>query len=169
MLLILYARYVNEDIALHYGRLPPSFLPLGNRRLFSWQAELAESDNVFLTVPDDLELSEVDRIEIERLNIQLLSQDSSLSLTEAIRNAVIASAPSQPLRLLYGDTLVRRSDTVSVGESADTVVVHHTTSNYPWAYVVDGKFSDETPKKLGERRVVCGDFIFADPELLISV
>ncbi|MFT7136695.1 MAG: hypothetical protein ACI80I_002702 [Akkermansiaceae bacterium] len=171
MLLILSARIVNEDISLHYGRLPPSFLPLGNRRLFSWQADLANGGAVAMTVPENYEISDIDMAEIKAAGIRLLPQPSSYSLTDAIRAAVATLKPDGPLRLLYGDTLVRGTDDAPDG--TDRVAVQGTSSNYPWAYVVDDndggtEFSDTPPRQLGARRVVCGDYTFADPDLLVK-
>jgi hypothetical protein len=172
MLLILSARFVNEDISLHYGRLPPSFLPLGNRRLFAWQAELARGGPVAMTVPEDFEISAIDLAAIREAGIRLLPQPSRYGLTEAIRAAVAELAPDMetgsPLRLLYGDTLVRMGETDPNQAQNDRVVVQDTSSNYPWAYVVDGRFSNEPPQQLGARRVVCGDYTFADPGLLME-
>lgn len=173
MLLILSARYVNEDISLHYGRLPPSFLPLGNRRLFAWQAELARGGPVAMTVPDDFEISEIDQAAIKEAGITLLPQPSRLSLTQAISSAVAELNPEGALRLLYGDTLVRRGDKArddkgSNAAQIDRVAVQDTSSNYPWAYVTDGQFTDEPPQQLGARRVVCGDYTFTDPALLVK-
>jgi hypothetical protein len=171
MLLILSARMVNEDIALHYGRLPPSFLPLGNQRLFSLQAEQAGGGPVAMTVPEDFEIPEADRQAIAAAGIRLLPQPQRLSLTEAIRDAVGRLKPEGPLRLLYGDTLVRQSEAAGDGVVRDQVVVKHTTANYPWAYAVeqDGqiRFSDEPLQRLDTRRVVCGDYTFTDPARLV--
>lgn len=165
MLLILSGRMVNEDIALHYGRLPPSFLPLGNQRLFSIQAELARGAPIAMTVPADFEISQIDRDRIDALGIRLLPQDPSLPLTEAIRTAVTTLAPTGSLRLLYGDTLIRENGAGATG--ADQMTVQSTTSNYQWAYVVgqgaELKFSDASPRQLEARQVVCGDFTFSDP------
>jgi len=170
MLLILSARTVSEDIALHYGRLPPSFLPLGNQRLFALQAEQALGGPVAMTLPEGFEISEIDRQNIEAAGIRLIFQPTSYSLAEAIRRAVEAVAPEGPLRLLYGDTLVRPP--AAPPAATDIVTVQNTTANYPWAYVTgtaDGgiRFSDELPQQIDTRRVVCGDYTFADPELLI--
>lgn len=170
MLLILSARTVNEDIALHYGRLPPSFLPLGNRRLFALQAEQHAGGPVAMTVPEDFEISEIDRRAIDAAGIRLLPQPQSLSLTDAIGSAVRTLAPAGPLRLLYGDTLVRMGAQMPDGQ--DLLFVQDTTANYPWAYVVRGgdgriRFSGEPPQQLETRRVVCGDYTFQDPDLLV--
>ena len=46
-----------------------------------------------------------------------------------------------------------------------------TTSNYQWAYVIGAgseiRFSDASPRQLEARQVVCGDFTFSDPALLV--
>src|SRR6056297_829227 len=150
--LILSARTVSEDIALNYGRLPPSFLPLGNQRLFELQTELAGTDTVAMTVPDSFDIAAIDNQAIEAAGIRLLPQPSSLSLTAAIKAAVQALNPEGPLRILYGDTLVRLDQTPSECLSEDRVVFQHTTANYPWAYVLENetgcRFSDEAPRRL---------------------
>ena len=166
MLLILSSRMVNEDIALHYGRLPPSFLPLGNKRLFSLQAELAGNGPIAMTVPQDFEIASQDLRHLEDLGIRLLPQDAALPLPRAIHTALSTLRPQGPLRLLYGDTLVRFQEDEPF--ERDRITVQETTSNYQWAYVVrDGdivQFSDAAPRQLESRQVVCGDFVFSDPD-----
>lgn len=166
MLLILSARTVGEDIALHYGRLPPSFLPLGSRRLFSWQVEGAEGP-VAMTVPDAYDIAPTDRAALKAAGVRLLPQPSGLSLTQAIRAALAALGPVGPLRLLYGDTLLTLE---RPPPGPDWVAVQSTTSNYPWAFVTEAagavRFCDEPPCQLGGRRVVCGAFGISDPALL---
>ena len=171
MLLILSARIVGEDIAMHYGRLPPSFLPLGNQRLFAMQAERAAGEGCAMTVPDHFEIQEIDRQALAADGIEILPQPPGLSLTGALAHALDALAPAmqpgEPLRLLYGDTLVRMPE---ITPAADLVAVQETTANYQWAYVSQdadgGLFSDAAPEKLETRRVVCGYYVFSDPALL---
>jgi len=172
MFLILSARTVSEDIALNYGRLPPSFLPLGNQRLFELQKELAGTDSVAMTVPDGFAIATIDKQAIEALGIRLLPQPSSLSLTDAIKAAVQELNPQEPLRILYGDTLVRLDQTPSECLAEDRVVFQRTTANYPWAYVLENhegdRFSDDPPHRLDTRKVICGDFTFMDCDLLVQ-
>ncbi len=169
MLLILSARTVDEEIALQFGRLPPSFLPLGDRRLFSYQCELAFDEPCFMTVPDDFEICETDLREIEAAGIKLLPQSQSMSLPQAIGDALRRIRSSGQVRILYGDTLVRMSKESL--RAPDTVAVHDTNANYPWAFVetTQGqlvRFSDEQPHRLDKRRVVCGYYNFEDQSLL---
>lgn len=169
MLLILSARTVGEDIALQYGRLPPAFLPLGNRRLFVWQAERAgDGGRIAMTLPEGLEISEVDTAALESAGIEVFRQPSGLSLTQAIAAAIAAACPEGPMRLLYGDTLVRLPDGADPGP--DWIAVQRTTANYPWAFVIEDaggmRVSDKSPERLDTRRVVCGDYGISDPALL---
>lgn len=170
MLLILSARTVGEDIALHYGRLPPAFLPLGSRRLFAWQAEQAGGGRVAMTLPEGMEVSKIDAAAMDAAGIEVLRQPLGLSLTQAIAAAIEAARPEGPLRLLYGDTLVHLPEGGPPG--LDWMAVQDTTANYLWAFVIEDKdglrVSDEPPDQLGPRRVVCGDYGFADPTLLVE-
>lgn len=171
MLLILSARYVSEDIALQFGRLPPSFLPLGDRRLFEVQVEAALGEPCFMTVPADFAISESDTRALKSSGIELLPQPQSMRLPEAIGNALTRVRPEGPLRILYGDTLVKMPPDVLL--HPDMVAVQDTTANYPWAFVQHDEagsisFSDELPKKLDCRRVVCGYYCFEDPDLLAT-
>ncbi|MFN2289501.1 MAG: phosphotransferase [Chromatocurvus sp.] len=170
MLLILSARTVGEDIALEYGRLPPAFLPLGGRRLFSWQAELAEGETCVMTVPDDYVIAPVDISALEAAGILLLQQPQSFSLQQAINDALGRIRPQGAVRILYGDTLVARSDG---SLPVDAIAVQDTSANYPWAFVkYDAKdrpiFSDTPPNRLEHRKVVCGYYNFGDKNLLAA-
>lgn len=172
MLLILSARTVSEDIAQQFGRLPPSFLPLGSKRLFAFQqAEMALGEPCYMTVPDTFPIAEADRRALEAAGITLLPQSPRLRLPEAIGNALTRIRPEGGLRILYGDTLVRM-DEESLRQP-DMVAVQDSTANYPWAFVrADGQggqtFSDDPPQRLDSRRVVCGYYNFADPDLLAT-
>lgn len=171
MLLILSAKYVGEDIALEFGRMPPSFLPLGNQRLYAAQAEMAQGEKCFMTVPEDFIIPDIDKQIIKKGKIDLLSQPRGLQLTEAIKDALIRIKPGGPLRILYGDTLVNmNSDDLAF---ADLVAVQDTTANYAWAFVKTAankgvEFSDEPPQQIDSRRVVCGYYHFANSDLLVE-
>ena len=172
MLLILSAATVGEDIAQQFGRLPPSFLPLGKQRLFSIQhAEMARDEPCAMTVPEGYAISATDQQALDAAGIQLLPQPAGLRLTEAIGNALTRIRPKDGLRVLYGDTLVRMD--CAVIHQPDLVAVQDTTANYPWAFVrADDEggptFSDDPPQKLDLRKVVCGYYHFSDPDLLAA-
>lgn len=169
MLLILSARIVNDDIAMNFGPLPPSFLPLGPQRLIHFQNDLTLGEPCFLTVPEDYPISEFDLQQLSAVGITLLPQPQTYRLTEAINNALDHIPKEEPIRILFGDTLVRPvSDEL---KRPDIAVVQSTTTNYPWAFVEasdDGHvaFKDTPPDRLNSRRVLCGYFTFSDRNLL---
>ncbi|EOH3326653.1 capsular biosynthesis protein, partial [Campylobacter jejuni] len=45
MILITSAKYSFSDFTLEFGKIPPSFLPLGNKRLYEYQIELFKNFN----------------------------------------------------------------------------------------------------------------------------
>lgn len=51
MILITSAKYSSSDFTLEFGKIPPTFLPLGNKRLYEYQIELFKNFNqkVFLS------------------------------------------------------------------------------------------------------------------------
>lgn len=169
MLLILSARLVNDDIAMNFGPLPPSFLPLGPQRLIHFQSELTLGECCYLTVPDDYPISEFDLRKISSAGITLLPQPQTYRLNEAINNALDRTPDDEPVRILFGDTLVLPvSDAL---KQPDIAIVQSTTTNYPWAFVEtkdDGcvAFKDTPPNRLNSRRVLCGYFTFSDRALL---
>lgn len=169
VLLILSARTVTEEIALQFGRLPPSFLPLGSKRLFEYQRELALGEPCVMTVPEDFEIPATDKRALAAAGIELLYQPQRLRLTEAIGDALARLDPKGPLRVLYGDTLVEIGGDTLV--EPDIITVHETTANYAWAFIESNMeggldFSDEVPQRLDKRRVVCGYYTFSDTDLL---
>ncbi|MEI9851640.1 MAG: hypothetical protein WDN24_13240 [Sphingomonas sp.] len=54
MLLIMSGAYLNSEFTAEFGRLPPSFLPVGNKRLFRWQLDLLEhvSDRIVMSLSE---------------------------------------------------------------------------------------------------------------------
>lgn len=171
MLLILSARTVGEDIALQFGKLLPSFLPIGDQRLFTIQGNIAFGESRAITVPESFDISPFDRQALADAGFQIIPQPPGLSLNQAINHALgrIDMPEGELLRILYGDTLVNMPDQDFL--RSDVVAVKDTTANYPWAYAQrqeDGPlvFSDAPPKQLESRSVVCGYFTFSDPALL---
>ena len=62
MLSCVSGQYVEQELALHYGRLPPSFLPVNGGRLFSLQGEIfGAGERCILTLPTDFHISQVDK------------------------------------------------------------------------------------------------------------
>ena len=74
--LITSAAYVEPELVAEFGRLPPAFLPLGNRRLFVHQhaAIAAHASRVLLTIPEGFRPEDVDEQQLQALARQPQTQ-----------------------------------------------------------------------------------------------
>lgn len=184
MILILSGRYVNDEMAAELGRIPPSFLPVGNKRLFEHQLNMLEmlKQDIALSIPDDYELSAYDLTLLQDSKVKLIETDSNLTLGESVLFLLEHLEVEGELSILFGDTLFSEmkieGDSFSVG-------VHD--EFYPWgiaqkenngfkfingietteadAYVLSGYFNFSEKNTLGEcLKNTDGDFFEAITE-----
>ena len=131
MFLIMSAAYVNQDLEAEFGKIPPSFLPLGNRRLFKHQVALAPSGaDVYLSVPESYKLSDSDLAWLSEQGVKVIYIPVGLSLGASLVAAVNLSEyrHGRSLHVLYGDTLFGQ---LPIGENI--VSVSKTEYYYNWA------------------------------------
>ncbi len=169
-LVITSGAYCGADITAELGLLPPSFLPIGNRRLFHFQLRQFAplSERIVLSLPEDFELDPFDQRLLDEQAVAIVRSDPRLplgaSVVHALEEAGIAAGPVQ---ILHGDTLffgldASRPDHVSCGETAE---------HYRWAQfqVRDGEIvwiADDDLSRTGARQVLTGYFHLADAALL---
>ncbi|WP_429090595.1 hypothetical protein [Aeromonas rivipollensis] len=160
MFLIMSAAYVGQELASEFGKIPPSFLPLGNKRLFQHQIKLAPScADVFLSIPSSFSVSATDMAWLKSNNVTLLSTPDDLSIGASVVAALNLSGCvlDKSLSILYGDTLYSEipldDDVLSVSENQD---------NYNWGVfkanslkineeqesIIDGYFKVSNPREL---------------------
>lgn len=137
MILITSAAYVNSEFQTEFGRLPPSFLPIGNRRLFEYQLEylrkVLSKHQVFITLPSNFLISIKDTIYLDKCDVTILRSDENLSLGEAIAQALdLAGISNEALYLLHGDTLVE-----NVPTSTNIIGIVKTDKDYQWEVEVE--------------------------------
>ncbi|ENC3611474.1 capsular biosynthesis protein, partial [Escherichia coli] len=88
MIIILSAQYIEQDLRAEFGEIPPSFLPVGNKRLYSYQINNIRNANpnedIFLTLPKSFEVSSWDLRELQERNINIIRIDESFSLGQSI-------------------------------------------------------------------------------------
>jgi hypothetical protein len=160
MLLITSGAYVESELASEFGRIPPAFLPVGNRRLYTYQirqfARLHE--RVWLTLPDDFVLDEADALSLREHGIEVFCTTPGATLGAAVREFLAAGLAKAvgggPLDLLYGDTLV----TDPLREGSDWLAIGHTDEYYDWHH--------EAPESGQPGGAWTGLFSFAEPALL---
>jgi len=132
MILITSAAYVNAEFQIEFGRLPPSFLPIGNRRLFEYQLEFLKKTlsqhQIFMTLPSSFLIPIKDTIYFDKCDVNILQSDEDISLGEAIAQALdLSGVTGEPLYLLHGDTLVEEVTT-----STDVIGIVKTDKDYKW-------------------------------------
>jgi len=161
--------YVGQELESEFGHIPPSFLPLGNRRLFQHQIALAPNGvGIFLSVPETYSVSALDKKWLEQQDVTLISTPDGLSLGASLVAAINISGHTlnTPLHVLYGDTLFSQ---LPIGD--DIASVSTTKDSYNWAVLTDDKahWLKDTEQKLGSEtnRVIDGYFKFSQPRELV--
>jgi hypothetical protein len=134
MLLITSGAYVDSELYAEFGRIPPAFLPVGNRPLFTWQAERhgAAHAQVCMTVPGDFTLDEADCGCLDACRIALYRTEPGVALGVAVHDFLSAHEREGPIEILYGDTLI--DDPPRQG--SDWLAVGHTDEYYHWYHEV---------------------------------
>lgn len=169
MFLIMSAAYVTQELRSEFGALPPSFLPLGNRRLFQHQVLLApKGSQVFLSLPESFQVSDFDIRWLEENHVSIIKIPDELSLGASLVTALnlIEQGLESPLHVLFGDTLI---DPIPYG--VDLVAVATVEDNYDWAIVTEDDdewlISSQNALAAEEHSVVTGYFRFSNPRQLI--
>lgn len=110
MILIASGAYVEPEFVTEIGLIPPSFLPVQNRRLYELQVALLReqdlNDDIYLSIPDSFEINGYDAIKIKSLGINIIRVPDGISLGESILYCWNTTARyHENLRILHGDTL----------------------------------------------------------------
>ncbi|HHD6386973.1 TPA: capsular biosynthesis protein [Escherichia coli] len=164
MIIILSAQYIEQDLRAEFGEIPPSFLPVGNKRLYSYQINNIRNANpnedIFLTLPKSFEVSSWDLRELQERNINIIRIDESFSLGQSIAFTLssICTTENDNIIIYYGDTLLR--DDIKTGNlGRDVIYTSRSDFNYAWMKI-NNRFEDKDI-------VFCGILSVTNPQLLI--
>lgn len=168
MILITSAAYIDLELQSEFGRLPPAFLPVGNKHLFFHQVDVLKSyfndEVIYMSIPESFILSELEHEFINNLNVSIVSIPDRLSLSDSILYAINSIGNySEGIRILHGDTLI-----YDLPLDFDTIAVAQADSQYQW-YIESsddegymawaGYFSFKSVALLGKALVAsAGDF-----------
>jgi hypothetical protein len=156
MILISSAAYVGDEFQIEFGKLPPTFLPIGNKRLFETQIEnlkLLFNEDIFISLPDSFTLPIKDEFFFKNKEIKIIRNQDNLSLGASILQSLKKmQIEDRPLRILHGDTLL-----VDIPSQMDCIATSETNFDYSWEI----ESSDED-KEL----IWCGFFSFSQASLL---
>ncbi|EGR0769661.1 capsular biosynthesis protein [Vibrio parahaemolyticus] len=170
MFLIMSGAYVGIELESEFGKIPPSFLPLGNRRLFQHQVALApEGVDIFISLPDSFKVSDIDRQWLHNRGVKILPVPEQMSIGASLVAALNISGCDldSGLQVLYGDTLYsdlpREKDVVSISDAKNS---------YNWAILTSDNsnwLSHSDPNSLcNSNKIVDGYFNFSKPRELIK-
>ena len=115
MILITSANYLSSEFQSEFGKIPPSFLPLGGRRLYEYQAGLfsdytikathkttptnetkrnkPKNQKIILSLPQNFALSDFEKAKIAKLGITPLFVPENLSLGQSITYCLNMNLP----------------------------------------------------------------------------
>ena len=157
-----------------FGHLPPTFLPIGNRRLFVRQLEMlsGQADRIILSLPDDFEPDQADLDLLQEMGAEIVSVPSGLSLGESVVYVINVTASSNgPFGVLLGDTLLSGIEVSTL----DVVSTGTVPASYRWGKVrrqgeqfhaaTTGAVSDVVTDA---EHALSGWFCFSDPQLLVQ-
>lgn len=164
MILITSAKYSSTDFTLEFGTIPPSFLPLGNKRLYEYQIELFKSFNqkIFLSLPNDFKLSKLDEKKLKELNVEILFVPNNLSLGESVVYCLnVCYVFDEKLYILHGDTFFKELEF-----KENSLQVTKVKENYDWSYLND-EFNTLS-KTIEDDLILAGAYSFSHPQFLIK-
>lgn len=169
MFLITSAAYVSGDLVSEIGKLPPSMLPVGNKRLFLLQLEqLTAKEDVYISIPEDYSIEPHDLILFERAGVQVIYVPKDMSLGESVLYCWNSTGKQHStLRILHGDTLIRGIDFSEL----DAVSIAQNQGYYHRATVSRGNLvngSIEDAWAGDDEWVLSGYFSFSNPQLFIQ-
>lgn len=157
MQIITSAAYLSDDLKSEFGAIPPSFLPLQNKRLFHYQFAFTQQSNdpVFLTLPQSFEIDAFDTNWIQASGVALIKVPDNLTLSDSVLFAIHSiNKPSEMVMILHGDTLFE-----TYPQEADRLYIAHAKDNYNWGNVGIDANNDTS-------EVYAGLFFFSNQELL---
>lgn len=169
--LIASGAYVDPELEAEFGRIPPAFLPIGNRRLFVHQhAQLTgNAERIILSLPDDFAPDADDLALIAGLGIELVGVPGGLSLGQSLVYVInVTATAGGALAVLHGDTLLHGLDLLA----GDSVSVNEALPGYRWGQVSAEAerlvAADTTGEAPVEALVLSGWFTFDDAALLVQ-
>lgn len=131
MVIIASAEFVPGDLRSEFGRIPPSFLPIGNKPLLFWQANLLAKtfpdERIVVSVPEGFELTGAHNSIVEKFGLEVVRVPQGLTLSASILFVLNVALLREPqVRILHGDTLIGTApldlDIIGVAPSQDTYV-----------------------------------------------
>ena len=131
-LVITSAAYVDQELGAELGNIPPSFLPVGGKRLYHIQYQQVQhiAHDIILSLPAGFEVTEYDLKILNELKIRIIYVDEEVGLGESLIHVIEQIKPQcDQLKILHGDTLIYNIPK----DIVDVFSVHRAADLYKWA------------------------------------
>ena len=173
MILILSAQYLVAEFQVEFGKLPPAFLPLGQRRFYEYHAKLFSgyNESIVLTLPKSFILNDFDSKNLLKHNIEVLFVPDSLGLGESVVYALNMKMPiNESVHILHGDIYLKDLQT-----DRNAIGVMRVDNNYDWEILSEEYNIEQTEsfencdiKKDKEILALSGYFHIQNPYIFIQ-
>ena len=138
MYLITSAAYIENDLMTEFGKIPPCFLPVQNKRLYEHQINLIGNKEIILSIPENYKVPKVDVNALNNKGITVIPVPENISIGESIYFVLDKmNLKKNELNILHGDTLFSNLNTIG-----DCYYVSKTNDYYNWQKSHD--FTDES-------------------------
>lgn len=163
MILISSGAYVINEFQAELGKIPPCFLPLGNKKLLEHQVACLQhafpDEQIMVSLPESYGLSQAEKSLIADLNILHVAVPDDFSLAESISYVINITnylPEEQTVRVMYGDTLIH--DLPLKNDAQDILGVAVSQDSYEW----------KVEEYINQQPVVwCGFYSFSSKSRLI--
>lgn len=167
MILIMSSAYLSAEFQVELGAIPPTLLPLGNKKLLEHQVTSLRSkyldEVIVVSLPESFQITESFQKKIDRLGVTITLVPDQFSLSESVLYVlnVSSSDDHKPITILYGDTYI--SEYAFLGGAEDAIAVAEAKNSYNWEYIDSEHISTHD-----ENLVWCGFFTFSNKRLLLK-
>lgn len=170
MILIASGAYLDSEFVTEIGLIPPAFLPVGNQRLYNYQIQfirnsISESEQVFLSIPNDFVVDDYDNAVFKSNNIILIRTPKGISLGQSVLYAWNSHGGNgEDLTVLLGDSLFDGA----VYKDSNLITAHPNHGFYKRAKFDSDKIESVKTQWASDRdKVLSGLFRFRSPFLLM--
>ena len=173
MILIASGSYVVSSLVNELGRIPPSFLPLGNKCLYEYQIDILKAleQDIYISVPESYIVSQFDVKRLQELSVEIIKVPDGISLGSSIVYSWLSTGKKyKRLVLMFGDTLfsdINLSECLSVSSFS----VHPNKGLYDRAKlesITDGDENTNNQFVEDNSLIISGFFSFQEPHKLMQ-
>jgi len=168
MFLIMSAAYIEQELRAEFGHIPPTFLPLGNRRLFQHQINLVpDGKKIYMSIPESFQVSQVDKDWLNNKKVTVIPIPDNLELGASLVAVLnlIEEPLDRVLHVLFGDTLLQH-----LPQGDDVIAISGAVDSYDWAYISNNEqdlFKDVGNDFNSKHHIVSGYFKFSQIKKII--